>query len=73
MPIENFFTATADGEGRLSVTTPAEELSAGGSVDSCFLDTPFELHVVYHSDNMTHGSGPGPTHTWVTVGVLLFP
>jgi hypothetical protein len=74
MPIENFFKANERGEGRLDVTTPAENLSASMTpVDSCFLDTPFELHVVYHSDNMTHGNGPGPTYTWVTVGLLLFP
>ena len=74
MPIENFFTANAAGEGRLAVTTPAENLSATMTpVDSCFLDTPFELHVVYHLDNQTHGNGPGPNETWITVGTLLFP
>jgi hypothetical protein len=74
MPIENFFKADEHGVGRLDVTTPAENLSATMTpVDSCFLDTPFELHLVYHTDNMTYGAGPGPTSVWITVGLLLFP
>jgi hypothetical protein len=74
MPIENFFKADEHGLGRLDVTTPAENLSATMTpVDSCFLDTPFELHLVYHTDNMTYGAGPGPTSVWITVGLLLFP
>jgi hypothetical protein len=74
MPIENSFTANEAGEGRLSVITPAENLSANmGPVDSCFLDSPFELHLVYHIDGNTYGPVPGPEQTWITVGMMLFP
>jgi hypothetical protein len=54
-PIQNFFTASASGEGQLSVTTPG----------ACWLDAP-EVHlaVVYHIDGQTHGSTPGPAGTW---------
>ncbi|MGI8962542.1 MAG: hypothetical protein ACR2IV_22855 [Bryobacteraceae bacterium] len=73
MPIENSFTTCGTGEGQLSVITPAENLSVAGAVDSCFLDSPFELHLVYHIDNASHGPVPGPDGTWITVGTLLFP
>ena len=73
MPIENYFTASQAGEGQLSVTTPEEDLSAFGHVGPCFLETPFEIHLVYHADNETHGPGPGANETWVTNANFLFP
>jgi hypothetical protein len=73
MPIENSFSASEAGEGQLSVTTPEENLSVFGHVRACLLNKPFELHLVYHIDNQTHGPVPGPDGTWITVGVLLFP
>jgi hypothetical protein len=72
-PIENSFTATAAGEGQLSVTTPEEDLSAFGHVGACWLNSPAQLHLVYHSDNQSHGPEPGPTETWVTNARFLFP
>ena len=72
-PIENFFTASASGEGLLSVTTPEEDLSAGGHVGPCWLSSPVQLHLVYHSDNQTHGPLPGETKTWVTNARFFFP
>ena len=72
-PIENFFTASASGEGLLSVTTPEEMLSAFGHVGPCWLSSPVQLHLVYHSDNQTHGPFPGETNTWVTNARFLFP
>jgi|SoiMethySBSTD1v2_1073268.scaffolds.fasta_scaffold120820_2 hypothetical protein len=72
-PIENYFTASASGEGQLSVTTPQENLSAMGSVGTCWLDSKVELWLVYHSDNQTHGPEPGPPATWVTHARFLFP
>jgi hypothetical protein len=72
-PIENFFTASASGEGQLSVTTPEEDLSAFGHVGPCWLNSPAQLHLVFHSDNQTHGPEPGPTETWVTNARFLFP
>jgi hypothetical protein len=72
-PIENSFTATAAGEGQLSVTTPEEDLSAFGHVGPCWLNSPAQLHLVYHSDNQSHGPEPGPTETWVTNARFLFP
>jgi len=73
MPIENFFTASAAGEGQLSVTTPEEDLSAFGHVGPCFLETPFEIHLVYHQDFQTHGPLPGPPDAWLTNALFLFP
>lgn len=70
---ENHFIASEDGEGQISRTTPEEDLSAFGHVGQCFLDTPVELHLVYHIDQMTHGRTPGPTSTWVVNARFLFP
>src|SRR5215831_9417033 len=72
-PIENYFTASASGEGQLVVTTPAQNLSILGAVGACWLDVPAEVHLVLHSDNQTHGPEPGPTETWVVIGRFLFP
>jgi hypothetical protein len=72
-PTENFFTANAGGEGEISRTTPAQVLSAFGQVGACFLDGVVELHLVYHSDGMTHGPGPGPLQTWVVNGRFFIP
>ena len=73
VPSENFFTASAAGEGQISVTTPEEDLSVFGHVGSCFLETPFEIHLVYHQDFQTHGPVPGPPDTWLTNALFLFP
>jgi hypothetical protein len=73
MPIENFFTASGAGEGQLSVITPEEDLSVFGHVRPCLLETPFEVHLVYHADGQTHGPVPGPNETWLTNGLFLFP
>jgi hypothetical protein len=75
-PIENFFTASASGEGQLSVTTPEGPLSAfpGPRQEACWLnEVVVELWLVYHSDNQTHGPEPGPPATWVTHARFLFP
>jgi hypothetical protein len=73
VPSENFFTASAAGEGQISVTTPEEDLSVFGHVGSCFLETPLEIHLVYHQDFQTHGPVPGPPDTWLTNALFLFP
>jgi hypothetical protein len=73
VPSENFFTASAAGEGQISVTTPEEDLSVFGHVGSCFLETPFEIHLVYHQDFQTHGPVPGPPDAWLTNALFLFP
>jgi hypothetical protein len=69
---ENHFIASEAGEGQISRTTPAENLSVFGSVGSCFLDSPAQLHLVYHSDGLTHGTVPGPTDTWVVNARFFF-
>ncbi len=71
-PIENFFTANEDGEGVLSLTTPAGPLSIFGEVGPCWLNAPGQLHLVYHNDGATHGPLPGPTGTWVLNARFLF-
>jgi|SRR5919197_5867340 hypothetical protein len=70
---ENHFIASGAGEGQISRTTPAEQLSVFGSVGSCFLDSPAQLHLVYHSDGLTHGTVPGPTDTWVVNARFFLP
>jgi hypothetical protein len=72
-PSENFFTASAAGEGQIVRTTPEEDLSAFGHVGPCFLDGAVEVHLVYHIDGMTHGHFPGPNETWVTNARFFFP
>ncbi|MEP6569883.1 MAG: hypothetical protein ABJC10_08925 [Acidobacteriota bacterium] len=69
----NHFIASEAGEGQISRTTPEEDLSVFGHVGQCFLDTPIELHLVYHIDQMTHGFTPGPLNTWVVNARFLFP
>ena len=71
--IENFFTASGAGEGQISLITPQEMLSVFGDVGPCLLQTPFEIHLVYHIDGQTHGPVPGPTDMWITNGLFLFP
>jgi len=73
-PIQNFFTASATGEGELSVTTPEGPLSAFGNVGACWLDAYPQVHlaVVYHIDGQTHGPGPGPGGTWVFQAAFVF-
>jgi len=72
-PIINFFTASASGEGQISLITPAHMLSVVGSVGPCFLDVVAEIHLVYHSDGQTHGPNPGPLPTWQVVDRFFFP
>jgi hypothetical protein len=72
-PTENFFTADADGEGQISRTTPAQMLSAFGNVGPCFLDDVVEIHLVYHTDEMTHGRLPGDSNVWVVNARFFFP
>jgi hypothetical protein len=70
-PIENFFTASQDGEGQLSVTAPPGPLSAFGTLNGCWLDNPeVHLELVYHIDGQTHGPVPGPAPTWVFQSVF---
>ena len=70
---ENHFMASEGGQGQISRTTPEEDLSVFGHVGQCFLDTPVELHLVYHIDQQTHGRDPGPLPTWVVNARFLFP
>ncbi len=70
--IQNFFTASAAGEGQISLTSPPGPLSAEGMLNGCWLDNPLvRLELVYHLDFMTHGSRPGPMDTWVFQAVFL--
>jgi hypothetical protein len=70
---ENVFTASAAGEGQISRTTPEEALSVFGNIGSCFLDSPAQIHLVYHSDGQTHGMVPGPSDTWVVNARFFLP
>ncbi len=58
-PSVNNFLSSDAGEGEIVRITPAENLSAFGSIGNCFLDGVFQLHLVYHLDEMTHGGLPG--------------
>jgi hypothetical protein len=70
--IQNFFTASADGEGQLSVTTPPGPLSAAGTLNGCWLDNPeVRLELVYHIDGLTHGPVPGMGQLWVFQAVFV--
>ncbi len=73
--IQNFFTASASGEGQISRTSPPGPLSAGvppGTLVGCWLDNPeVRLELVYHIDGLTHGKEPGPRDTWVFQAVFL--
>ena len=70
--IQNFFTASAAGEGQISLTSPPGPLSAEGTLNGCWLDNPLvRLELVYHLDFITHGSRPGPMDTWVFQAVFL--
>jgi len=70
--IQNFFTASASGEGQLSVTSPPGPLSAAGTLVGCWLDNPLvRLELVYHIDGKTHGPVPGMGQTWVFQAVFV--
>jgi hypothetical protein len=71
--IQNAFTASASGEGQISLITPQQMLSVFGSVGPCFLDGLAEIHLVYHGDGQTHGPTPGPLATWQVVDRFFFP
>jgi hypothetical protein len=68
----NGFVADDTGEGQISNITPAQNLSLFGSVGPCLLDGEFQLHLVYHSDQTTHGPEPGPPPTWIVNGIFAF-
>src|SRR5206468_2007685 len=68
----NRFIADETGEGQISNITPAENLSLFGSVGPCLLDHDLQIHLVYHSDQTTHGPEPGPPPTWVVNGIFEF-
>ena len=70
---ENGFVADDTGEGQIGRTTPEEDLSIFGHIGPCMLDSALELHLVYHSDGMTHGGAPGPPNTWVVNARFLYP
>ncbi len=72
-PSVNHFVASEAGEGEIVRTTPAESLSAFGSIGNCFLDDVVQLHLVYHLDEMTHGGLPGPANAWVVNARFFFP
>jgi hypothetical protein len=59
---ENRFVSSEAGEGEIVRTTPAENLSAFGSISNCFLDETVQLHLVYHLDQMTHRYRDQPAH-----------
>ncbi|SRR6266849_2752252 len=70
--IQNFFTASAAGEGQISLTSPPGPLSAVGTLNGCWLDNPeVRLELVYHIDGVTHGKDPGPRDTWVFQAVFV--
>jgi len=68
----NGFVADDTGEGQISDITPAQNLSLFGGVGPCLLDNDLQLHLVYHSDQTTHGPAPGPPPTWVVNGIFAF-
>ncbi len=70
---ENHFVASEAGEGEISRITPEEDLSVFGHVGPCFLDSPVQVHLVFHIDQQTHGFVPGPLNTWVVNARFLFP
>ena len=74
-PIQNYFTASAAGEGQLSLTNTSGVLSAvPGAIGSCWLDAYPEVHLalVYHIDRNTYGPVPGPMNTWAVQEVYMF-
>jgi len=71
---QNVISASAGGEGSLTVTTSAGPLSAQGSIGACALTDEFEWHVVgaYHIDGQSHGPTPGPDGTAVEQFGFIF-
>ncbi len=61
------FIASAEGDGQISATTPAGQLSMFGNIAACPLTEEVEWHVVgaYHIDGKTHGPSLGPDGTAV--------
>lgn len=54
------FTASASGEGQISVIVPPGDLSMFGSIDGCLTDNESHLIGHYHTDGQTHGPVFGP-------------
>lgn len=59
--IQNAFTASASGEGQISVLVPAgAPMSFGGVMPACSLDGGIFMVLNYHIDQMTFVGNPGP-------------
>ncbi len=62
---KNAFRASASGEGQVSLTMTAGELSIFGALnENCLFTDPSiaQWHIIgaYHTDGQTHGGDPGP-------------
>jgi hypothetical protein len=62
---ENLLIVSANGDATIARTTPEQDQSAFGHIGPCGLLGALEIHLVYHTDGMTHGNVPGPVSTWV--------
>lgn len=71
---ENWWVASVDGTGGLSVTVERGELSMGGYASGCLLSSTYELQVIgaYHADGRTWGPVPGPEDVTFAQFVFVF-
>ncbi len=71
---DNFFIASPDGKGAISISSPGGNLSLQGTMGSCPLSDNYELHIVgaYHIDSQTHGSMIGPDGTFAEQFAFIF-
>ena len=62
---DNVFTADADGNGAITLTSGGGDLSMFGDIEPCSLTGEYEWHVVgtYHIDGQTYGPDLGPDGT----------
>lgn len=77
--INNVFTADATGSADFSTVGTEGAMTFFGSAPSCQLPVPFQgqvadgvtMVILYHTDDMTWGVGPGPEHTGAAQMIML--
>lgn len=63
---DNYFIASPDGKGEITMLSPGGDLSLQGDMGACPLTENYEFHVVgaYHMDSQTYGPIIGPEGTF---------
>jgi hypothetical protein len=62
---ENLLVVSANGDATITRTSPEQDQSAFGHIGPCGLLGALEVHLVYHTDGLTHGNVPGPVSAWI--------